>query len=514
MNLSAPLIAAFVSRHFNARAVSSALGAAADAAESSDDEVTAAWPIGAALRAESVERAQAAAMLWAKEVVDWKAAIAKHRDAPRKAARQLGAICAPEPTPGRRTLLRAGWSDLIRLAALFESSLDGELGANLIAWVEFGDEAARKRLGASTARPELSIDAVGEIGDRIFAVLSPDADSDRRLRWLAGVTGRYGQVALGAHAVARTLGVAEVSPGLTCSRGGRATLHTDEIKPLVDVIARGRPELMIELLPVILDNSCLAGGDYELDMLENVPWDEVVDIRIGDASFGGRRLGPLIVSTITTGKKPGALRCKVAANAKIAIKDLAKTVAAAEVKLGARSGTVKLAGNLDQLLYAAAMQCNQSRTRLLLELGGKPDGHVADDGRTALIASWGDDPEIVRMYADAGAEIDRPAAEWSLLDLLADADRIAMPRLGSALMLIERGARGHAIHGAMPIYHAAARGHAELVEALVAAGADGTTPPKTGAYAGKTALELATAAGAYATMAALAPESLARSERA
>jgi ankyrin repeat protein len=202
--------------------------------------------------------------------------------------------------------------------------------------------------------------------------------------------------------------------------------------------------------------------------------------------------------------KEGRTTVKVAKDAAAAAKELAKKVKEAESKLRATAGTIVPPANLDQALYEAARSCKRPQTSFFLKIGAKPDGFVEPDGWGALHYSRGDDPEIVRMYAEAGADLDRPTEHGlGLLDLICNNNTLSYPKLASGELLLARGARGHVYGGGTPLHYAAKHGQAELVVALLRAGFDPKAPGGAGPFEGKTPSDLAREAGAFATSAAL-----------
>lgn len=495
MTLPDEVILAFVSPAYDADAVRERLTPLVSG--SAHEAVTAARAVGAALRAAAPDRVRAAALSWASRVVNWRKV---RKDDQNAIVGSLGVLMQMEPRPGRSTLCDVGALELkTAFFDLVAPDTDApEVGTDLVDWVEFADEAALARLSAlpSIGLRLSSISSLGERAARLYTVARQPVSDDiaAEIRWLAKSTGRYGLATAGARVLARRLGVAEseLSPGLNCNRSSRSDLHTEEHKPLIDLLAR-TPEhhaILRDLIPEYLASAWMSKPLLS-DLFENVPWDERFELA---PIACVRRWGSLLFSQ--NGSRASTKLDKTEASAR---KAFAKKQKELEAKLGAPSEPEPLEAALEE----AARGSRRSEVRRLLALGAKPDASPLSDDWTALTYRAGEDPEIIRMFADAGADLERPTKSGlTLLDLIALKDP-AYPELASARVLLERGARGRGYQGASPLHHAAHKGNAELVELLLAHGADPSARAGEGPHAGKTPLELAREAGSPATVAVL-----------
>jgi hypothetical protein len=491
--LSNELITAFTSRFFDTVEVGKRLSPLLRGS-TSWDKVRAAQAVGEALRADDPRRGRAAALAWAREVVDWRGVYTDHQ--PTVMA-HLGAIMAmPRPTPGRFTLCDVSVEEIRTLfrCLVTDERVDVEVGVDLLDWVEFGTREAFGRLQQVSGKGLrlLSIASTGKRAERLYAVAaSPHRDDlEAELRWLASSLGHYGMVTTAVPVLAQRLGVGvtQLATGLDCERSTRADLHSEEHKPLIDLLAACPTHhgLLRELIPFYVGNPWISKPCLP-DMLEHVPWDERFDaLPVGSAG----RWGALVLT-----QKGKRASCKLERTEAAAAKVFAKKRTELETE---RAAAAPAANDLDRALNDAVMDNVRSDVRRLLRLGAKPDG-VVDDGRTALSHRPGEDPVVIDLLADAGCELDRPARDgMALLDLIARADP-AWYRLVSAERLLVRGARGTA----SPIHAAAKRGNAQLVELLLSHGADASAPATTGPHAGLTPLDLARSVDAYATVAVL-----------
>lgn len=496
MTLSDELVLKFVSPHFGSEAVRERLEPLVRG--SAHEKVVAARAVGAALRASAPERARDAALSWAREVVNWKAV---RKDDQNALGGSLGVLMHMEPRPGRSSLCDVGALEL--RSAFFDivapHTDEPGIGVDLLAWVEFGDDDAFARL-QKVAPIGLRLSSIASFGDRaarLYAVARDPASErlEAEIRWLAKATGRYGLATAGARALAKQLGidVNELSPGLCCNRSSRSDLHAEEHKPLIDLLAKSPTHhaILHELIPEYQASAWMPKALLP-DMLENVPWDERFE-RAPTACV--RRWGNLILT-----QNGSRVNTKLEKTEAAAVKAFAKKKKDLETKLGAP----KPSENPNAELHEAARNCQRSEVRRLLALGAKPDAPDTPDDWTALTYRAGEDPEIIRMYADAGADLELPTKTGlTVLDLIAMKDP-GYPELASARVLLERGARGRGHDGASPLHHAARKGNAELVELLLAHGASANEAGAAGAYAGKTPLDLAREAGSHSVMAALA----------
>jgi hypothetical protein len=495
MTLSNELCEAFASEHYDAEAARKLLTPMIRG--SAHEKVVAARAVGAALRAFAPERARAAALLWAREVVSWKGV---REDDQNALCGSLGVLMQMEPRPGRSALCDIGALEFKQ--AFFDivaPHTDApEVGVDLLAWLEFGDEDAFARLQelAPIGLRLSSIASFGERAERFYAVarIPVGHELEAEIRWLGTATGRYGLATAGARSLGKRLGIpeSELSSGLNCNRSSRSDLHAEEHKPLIDVLAKSpaHHSILRELIPEYQASPWMPKALLG-DMLESVPWDERFD-RAPQACV--RRWGTLLFT-----QNASRVNTKLEKTEAAAIKAFAKKRKDLEAKLGPPTGD----SNLDTALHEAARECRRPEVRRLLALGAKPDNPETPDDWTALTYRAGDDPEVIRMYADAGADLDLPTKTGlAPLDLIALKDP-TFPLLASARVLLERGAKGRGHDGASPIHHAARKGNADLVELLVAHGARANEPAGAGPYAGKTPLDLAREAEAHATIAVL-----------
>jgi hypothetical protein len=101
----------------------------------------------------------------------------------------------------------------------------------------------------------LSIASTGKRAERLYAVAaSPHRDDlEAELRWLASSLGHYGMVTTAVPVLAQRLGVGvtQLATGLDCERSTRADLHSEEHKPLIDLLAACPTHhgLLRELIP-------------------------------------------------------------------------------------------------------------------------------------------------------------------------------------------------------------------------------------------------------------------------
>lgn len=496
MTLSNELCEAFASEPYDAEAVRERLTPMIRG--SAFEKVAAARDVGAALRAFTPERARDAALLWAREVVSWKAV---REDDQNAIGGSLGVLMQMDPRPGRSALCDIGALEFKQaFFDLVPPHTDApEVGVDLLAWLEFSDEEAFARLRALApiGLRLSSIASFGERAERFYAVarVPVSHDIEAELRWLGKAAGRYGLATAGARFCARRLGIAEteLSPGLNCNRSGRSDLHAEEHKPLVDLLAKcpAHHSILRDLIPEYQASPWMPKVLLS-DMFDSVPWDERFD-RAPQACV--RRWGTLLFT-----QNGSRVNTKLEKTETAALASFAKKKKELQAKLGA----VAASSRLDAELHEAAREYRRPEVRRLLALGAKPDNPETPDDWTALTYRAGDDPEVIRMYADAGADLDLPIASGlALLDLIAQKDP-AFPQLASARVLLERGAKGRGHDGASPIHHAARKGNAELVELLVAHGAAANEPAGPGPHAGRTPLDLAREARAHATIAVLA----------
>lgn len=497
MNLTDDLIHLFVSSSYDAASVRTAFEAVTGHGPRDFppyEDIEAARRVGAALREEDPARAREAAIRWLREIVDWEAV---SRDLQGGLA-HLFALMEREPLPGRRTLAGVGGSEFrgVFSALTYDQPPSAELAVDLFQWVEYGDEAAFARVRALGRRPVVlgAIDSLDGRGDRLYAALTIAFGDDvgAELRWLStsALTG-YGVITVGAKSLAARLGVpaTQIASGLDCQRGGRSDLHGEEHKPLFDLLAQSptHHDLLRELIPRYVDGPWLA--EHLSDTLARVPWDDRWD---APPAASVRRWGSLLV--VQNGKRKSHKTEKTTAAAE---KAFAKKKDELSAKLGPKDAPPP-PNKLDEALFEAASNAKRPAVRRLLAWGAKPDGFVKDDGETALSYRAGEDPEIVRLFAAAGADLDRVARMGAtLLDFIAYADP-TWNRLACARELLARGAKGRGLQGGTPLHHAARKGNAELVELLLAKGFD-PKQPASGPYEGKTPLDLARESGSVAT---------------
>jgi ankyrin repeat protein len=131
----------------------------------------------------------------------------------------------------------------------------------------------------------------------------------------------------------------------------------------------------------------------------------------------------------------------------------------------------------------------------------------SSDGFTALhFAAFFGGPEVARLLVDTGADIDAVSRNELKVAPLHSA---VAGQVKAALVLIERGAKVNVKqrHGWTPLHGAADNGDDEVVEALLAAGAD----PAATIDSGLTAVDTATAKGHHELAARLREASPAQS---
>ncbi len=146
-----------------------------------------------------------------------------------------------------------------------------------------------------------------------------------------------------------------------------------------------------------------------------------------------------------------------------------------------------LAGR-DADFFEACALGNRERAFALLAQDSKLIDAYSADGFTPLgLAVFFRHEEVARRLVDAGADVNRPSRNAIRVAPLHSA--VESGNLALLNLLLEHGARPDAVEflEATPLHSAAARGSKEMVERLVAAGADKGRKTK----AGKTAADLA-----------------------
>jgi hypothetical protein len=478
--LDGPLLAAFVSRRFDAAQVESRLTALLHMREDEWDwaPIEAARAVGAALRAEAPERVRSAALLWAERTVDGAL--------PSTTLRQrLCAIMPVSALPGRTTLCDVGAEEFEALVRGSFASADGALSATLLDWCEFGTREALHRLTeAPGLKPErLSISSPGARAERIYEVIARAHRGDVVAEVRALIRpGHYGLTTAGARHLARRLAVdpATLSPGLDCDRGSRMDLHAEEHRPLVDLLAQRADlrELLVEAIAAYCDAAWIP-KQLLPDLFARVPWSEHASAP--PAWFVGR-LGSLLFT-----QNAKRATCKSEKTDAAAAKAFGKKVTELTTKVGAGP---QLPEDPNAALHDAVKDYKRADVRLLLAHGARPDGHP-EGAVTALQFHAGADPEVVRLMIAAGADVQRRDERGlTVLDVIAALDA-SHPRLASAELLLAAGARGDGYGGASQLHHAARKGNTALCELLLAHGADPNAVAGPGSYAGKTPLELA-----------------------
>ena len=187
-------------------------------------------------------------------------------------------------------------------------------------------------------------------------------------------------------------------------------------------------------------------------------------------------------------------------------------------------------------LHVAAVRGDAAMTALLLRRGADPKATAPDGADPLILAAYSGNVEVLDRLVDAGADVtthggaamakalwrDHAAVVRRLLDHGAPADHVD-PGLGNTLLetalslgrfslvepLVAAGARPDGAGFTRPLTHAVAKDRPDLVDALLAAGADpgvrnsyGDTPMHMAASCGATAL----AARLFEAGAALEPE--------
>lgn len=466
--------------------------------------IVAANQVGAALRAEAPERVRDAATRWAREVIDWKRL--ERGEAP------IGPLEAIFPSfcgVGRLTLCEAAAVDLSAVYKSLRRTDAVEAGVALVEWVEFGDEAALKRLTAlpGTGQPfgsgQSGWGATAERLARVTTVFQPDVKS--ALRLLAQNLGRPQFVGPAARDLARRLGVdpVKLSPGATCERHSG---DQEDLRPLVDLLA-ALPEHHDVLRETITAwaQSPLLEKKRLPDLLETVPWDDRFDDALPGACV--RRWDSLVLSVAGT-----RASASVAASTQGAARDFKKK----RDKAAAKRTPKPTQAELDRAFFDAAAVTARFEQRRLIALGARPDGFVDEDGLNALTWRPGGDPELVHLYAARGCDLDRPGRRgWTVLDDLAwELPERMVNRQWAAEALVRHGAKGRGVDGASPLHLAARAGNAELVEVMLEHGFDATAKAGAGPWARKTPLELARESQRFATIAVLESASGVRRARA
>jgi len=478
------LLAAFVSRRFDAAQVESRFGALLQMGKDMWDwaPIEAARAVGAALRAEAPERVRGAALLWAERTFDGALASTVLQ-------KRMCAIMPMKALPGRTTLCDVGVEELEPLHHGALGGADGPLSAALLDWCEFGTREALHRLTeAPGLKPErISISSPGERAERLYEVIARAHRGDvaAEVRALIPI-GRYGLTTAGARHLARRLGVdpATLSSGLDCNRSSRMDLHPEEHRPLIDLLAQ-RPELEELLVEAIAAYCDAVPMPKQLlpDLFAHVPWSEHASAP--PAWFVGR-LGSLLFT-----QSAKRATCKLEKTDAAAGKAFSKKVAELTAKAGAGP---QLPEDPSAALHDAVKNYRRADVRWLLAHGARPDGHPAG-AVTALLFHAGDDPEVLRLMIAAGADVKRRDERGlTVLDVIAGLNP-THPRLASAEILLAAGVRGDGYGGASQLHHAARNGNAALCELLLAHGAAPSAVAGPGSFEGKTPLDLARALG-------------------
>lgn len=463
--------------------------------------------LGAAVRAESAERARAAARLLFAEV-DWES-VASWDPAEQRRDFYLLAD-GPPYVLGRTTLLQVSHELLLHFLRA-AGAPDAGLADDLVGYLDFGDEAAGARLEARYAGAALeglrrSLSSAPHVNGRAVRLqLAPcEGDPAAEIRALADCFGYHGMIPAGVARIAARHGLGPVHPGANGAIGGRGDLYAEEGRPLVDVAFRLDPRLLGEIGPRIAREPSIAPA-LRSSAFDGLPWEDDREVvGAGGETFEARRVGAFVLLRSVKGK-----RCTTTAksmkDAGAAAKEVERKLTAASKKLGQAAGPRGGAAGpgAGQALFEAARSGRRPAVRALLGAGVSPMAYVEGDGWTALHYAAREDPEIVRMLVEHGAECDRKT-NGGVTPLSIAIDETGQPfRLEIARHLLDAGAQGDARDGLTALHRAAARGLVEIVELLLAYGHDADARAGQGRYAGKTPLDLARAGEHVATIYAL-----------
>lgn len=456
--------------------------------------------VGAALRVEAPDRARAAIELIVGEL-PWEQICTSQSHPWAFFSWALAPFAHGEHKLGQSTLLRLPIA-LFHLVRHAERP-DAQTARAALAYLEYGDQDVvdllhRQLVHAKPRNLRCALSgAPPEIAERTYALLAARlGDTAEQLRFVAQHgAGFSGLTPTAARVIARQHDLGPVSPGANGELGyGRDA--DDDARPLLEVAWRFDKELFFELLPLVFD--FVTKKAHMTDLLDFLPWDEDREVYGETQAFRCRRLDTLVVSV---GGKHGARgtgaakRHKKAAQAE---KDFRSKLAAKEKALGAQAAPpTGHEAEPEQALFEAARYGRRPAIRELLRQGATPDAHRDAQGRTALHHVCTDDPELVRLLIEAGADANaRTAAGDSPLSLITGQGS-TKPHLVECLrQLLVGGAQDAPINGMTALQRAAQHGLAELVELLLQSGAEPgarVESPAPAELVGKTALELARA---------------------